>query len=158
MPVVERDRKTNRLLTLLSDDEYERLRPHLTNVNLEYKKILYEASVRLSTSISPIDSVASLVLTIVDGSTVEVGTIGNEGIAGLPVILGDQYAPSGVYVQVPGTALKIDANAFRTRLAQSPTLKVIGLRYIHLLQSGGANRRPARTFTTSNSVGADGCS
>lgn len=33
-----RDRRTNRLLSLLSDDDYQRLRPHLSQVALDYKK------------------------------------------------------------------------------------------------------------------------
>ena len=39
-----RDRRTNRLLSLLSDEDYQRLRPHLSQVILDYKKSLYEAS------------------------------------------------------------------------------------------------------------------
>jgi hypothetical protein len=80
--MVERDQRTNRLLTLLPDDDYERLRPYLTNGNLEYKKTLYEASRPIEHVYFPIDGVASLVLTMEDGSGVEVGTIGNEGIVG----------------------------------------------------------------------------
>ena len=37
-------RRTNRLLSLLSDDDYEHLRPHLSLITLEYRKILYEAA------------------------------------------------------------------------------------------------------------------
>ena len=73
----------------------------------------------------------SLVLTMEDGFGVEVGTIGNEGMVGLPVVLGDTYAPSAVYVQVPGTGLRMDASVFRTELARSTTLKVVVLRYVH---------------------------
>ena len=40
-------------------------------------------------------------------------------------------APSTVYVQVPGRALKMDAGVFSTQLARSPTLKAVTLRYVH---------------------------
>jgi CRP-like cAMP-binding protein len=126
-----RDLRTNRLLSLLADQDYERLRPHLSQVAFEYKKSLYEASRPIDHVYFPIDGVASLVLTTSDGSSAEVGTIGSEGLVGLPVCLGDREAPSSVYVQVPGTALQIDARIFRSELARSPALNLIMLRYAH---------------------------
>jgi CRP-like cAMP-binding protein len=123
--------RTNRLLSLLSDDDYERLRPHLSRVVFDYKKSLYEASRPIEQVYFPVDGVASLVITTADGSSAEVGTIGSEGIVGLPVCLGDRDAPSSVYVQVPGTALGMDAGIFRTQIERSPTLNLIMLHYVH---------------------------
>jgi CRP-like cAMP-binding protein len=127
----QRHLRTNRLLSLLSDHDYERLRPHLSHVVFEYRKSLYEASHPIDHVYFPIDGVASLVITTSDGSSAEVGTIGSEGFVGLPVCLGDRDAPSSVYVQVPGTALQIDARIFRDELAFNPTLNLIMLRYSH---------------------------
>lgn len=126
-----RDRRTNRLLWLLSDDDYERLRPHLSQVVLEYRKSLYEALHPIEHVYFPVDGVASLVITMTDGASAEVGTIGSEGMVGLPVCLGDIVAPSAVYVQVPGTALRMDAGFFRRELERSPTLNLVMLRYAH---------------------------
>src|SRR5277367_5424631 len=116
--------RTNRLLTLLSDDDYARLRPHLAPVMFDYKKSLYEASRPISQVYFPIDGVASLVITSADGSSAEVGTIGSEGLVGLPICLGDRDAPSSVYVQVPGTALGMNAGIFHAQLERSPTLNL----------------------------------
>jgi CRP-like cAMP-binding protein len=127
----KRDQRTNRLLSLLSDDDYERLRPHLSPVVFDYRKSLYEASRPIEQVYFPVDGVASLVLTTAEGASAEVGTIGSEGMVGLPVCLGDRHAPSSVYVQVPGTALGMDARLFRGELDRSPTLNLIMLRYAH---------------------------
>lgn len=127
----QHDRRTNRLLSLLSDDDYERLRPHFSHAVLEYRKSLYEASRPIEQVYFPIDGVASLVITTAEGDSAEVGTIGSEGMVGLPVVLGDSEAPSSVYVQVPGTALQMDAGTFRSQLGHSPTLNLIMLRYAH---------------------------
>ncbi len=127
----ERIRRTNRLLSLLSDHDYERLRPHLSLVDLEYRKGLYEASRPIEHVYFPVDGVASLVITTADGSSAEVGTIGSEGMAGLPVCLGGRDAPSSVYVQVPGTALRMDAGIFRGELERSTTMNMVMLRYAH---------------------------
>jgi len=129
--VPHRDQRTNRLLSLLSDDDYERLRAHLSPVVFEYKKSLYEASRPIEQVYFPIDGVASLVITTAEGAGAEVGTIGSEGMVGLPVCLGDHVAPSSVYVQVPGNALKIDARVFRGELDRSATLNLVMLRYAH---------------------------
>jgi len=126
-----RDRRTNRLLSLLSDEDYQQLRPHLSQVDLEYRKSLYEASRPIKQVFFPIDGVASLVITTEEGSSAEVGTIGSEGMVGLPVCLGDDEAPSAAYVQVPGTALQIEASTFRAVLASHPTVRLIMLRYVH---------------------------
>jgi CRP-like cAMP-binding protein len=126
-----RDRRTNRLLSLLLDHDYEQLRPHLSHVVLDYRKSLYEASRPIEQVYFPVDGVASLVITTAEGASAEVGTIGNEGIVGLPVVLGDRDAPSSVYVQVPGTALTMDVHFFRGELERSPTLNRIMLRYAH---------------------------
>jgi CRP-like cAMP-binding protein len=123
--------RTNRLLSLLSDDDYERLRPHLSPVALEYRKSLYEASRPIERVYFPVDGVASLVLTTADGASAEVGTIGSEGMVGLPICLGDRDAPSAVYVQVPGKGLEMDARVFRDQLERSPTLNLVMLRYGH---------------------------
>jgi CRP-like cAMP-binding protein len=125
------DQRTNRLLSLLSDQDYERLRPHLSHVVFDYKKSLYEASRPIEHVYFPIDGVASMVITTADGLSAEVGTIGSEGIVGLPICLGDRQAPSTVYVQVPGTAFRLDARFFREELERSPTLNLIMLRYAH---------------------------
>lgn len=124
-------RRTNRLLSLLPDDAYERLRPHLSPVVFDYKKSLYEASRPIEDVYFPVDGVASLVITTSDGRGAEVGTIGNEGLVGLPICLGDRDAPSAVYVQVPGTALRMDAGLFRGELERNPPLNLVMLRYAH---------------------------
>jgi|NitcycUWRROWE17A_1032939.scaffolds.fasta_scaffold00058_1 CRP-like cAMP-binding protein len=129
--VLNSDQRTNRLLTLLSNDDYERLRPHLVSIDLEYKKVLSEAFRPIEHVYFPVNGVASLVNIMEDGAAAEVGTIGNEGLVGSPVVLGDRYSPMSVYVQVPGTGLRLDGQVFREEFERSPTLKSVSLRYIH---------------------------
>jgi CRP-like cAMP-binding protein len=126
-----RSQRTNRLLSLLSDDDYERLSRHLSQVTLEYRKSLYEPSRPIEHVYFPIEGVASLVITMANGGSAEVGTIGSEGMVGLPVCLGDREAPSSVYVQVPGLALKLDAGVFRREFERSATLHSVMMRYAH---------------------------
>ena len=57
--------------------------------------------------------VGSLVNTMANGQASEVGTIGNEGVVGLPLVLGDDRAPTSVYIQVPGAGLENEGSAIQ---------------------------------------------
>ena len=64
---------------------------------------------------------------------IEVGLIGPEGMAGLPVVLGIERSPHGYMVQAAGEALRITAPDLRTALRHSPSLHARFLRYAHAL-------------------------
>ena len=66
-----------------------------------------------------------------NGQAAEVGTIGNEGLVGLPLVLGDDRAPTSVYVQVPGAGLRMKATLFAAELARSASMRTVMLRYTH---------------------------
>lgn len=123
--------KQNRLLALLRSSDYARLSPHLEPVALEYRQSLYRANRRIDAVYFIESGVGSLVNTMTDGRAAEVGTVGNEGVVGLPLVFGDDRAPTSVYVQVPGEGLKMSATAFSKDLSQSPTMRAVFLRYAH---------------------------
>src|SRR6478672_436496 len=127
------DPDANRLLALLPAKDYDRLRPHLQRVPLEYRQSLYHANKPLGFVYFIETGVGSLVNTMANGDAAEVGTIGNEGVVGLPLLLGDGRAPTSVYVQVPGTGLRMTAAAFRKELARSASMRAVMLRYVHAL-------------------------
>jgi len=121
----------NRLLGLLTREDYARLRPHLQSVPLEYRKSLYRANARIQSVWFIETGVGSLVNTMANGDASEVGTIGNEGMVGLPLLLGDHRAPTSVYVQVPGVGLRMTASLFVRELAQSASMRKVMLHYAH---------------------------
>lgn len=79
----------------------------------------------------PIDGVASLVNTMENGSATEVGTIGNEGVVGLPVILSDHRAPTSAYIQVPGAGWRLRADVLAVELERSSKMRTVFLHYAH---------------------------
>lgn len=123
--------KRNRLLELLGDEAIDHLRLRLDHVMLEYKYPLYDADKPIQFVYFPLSGVASLVSVMGDGSAAEVGTIGNEGMVGLPIVFGDAVAPNAVYVQVPGAALCAQSNAFKDALEHSAPLRRLMLHYAH---------------------------
>jgi CRP-like cAMP-binding protein len=123
----------NRLLGLLTPRDYASLNPHLERVTLEYRKSLYQADKKIEFVYFVESGVGSLVNTMVNGQAAEVGTIGNEGVVGLPLVLGDDRAPTAVYMQVPGVGLRMKASLFKEELARSATMQAVMLRYVHAL-------------------------
>jgi CRP-like cAMP-binding protein len=121
----------NRLLQLLPRDDFDGLRPLLETIALDYRLQLHDANQPLRHVYFPVTGVASLVNTMTDRSAAEVGTVGNEGLVGLPVILGDELTPMAAYVQVPGAGLRLRADDLRSALQRSAGMRAVMLHYAH---------------------------
>ena len=138
----------NRLLALLSPRDFRRLRPHLEPTALGYRKSLYQADKQIEFVYFIETGVGSLVNTMTNGRSAEVGTIGNEGIVGVPLVLGDARAPTSVYIQVPGAGLRMTAAAFTQELARSASMQAVMLRYVHALFNQVAQSAACNHFHT----------
>src|SRR4051794_36252780 len=119
------NRHLNHLLAALPADEMEALRPELETVPLIFKQVLYEAGRPFEHVYFPHRGVVSMLAQMEDGSAVEVATVGPEGIVGLPIFLGDTTVAGRGFVQVPGEAARINAEAFRRGPARTPQLPLL---------------------------------
>ncbi len=126
-----KDRPRNRLLASLPQADFELLYPTLERVDLTYRRSLYQANRKIPYVYFFETGVGSLVNTMKNGDASEVGTIGNEGIFGLPIVLGDTRSPTAVYVQVPGTGLRMKSDRFCEAMELSPALRDSLLHYAH---------------------------
>jgi CRP-like cAMP-binding protein len=136
----------NRLLRSLSHKDYERLLPHLQPVTFKYKLSLYESDRQIEFVYFIETGVASLVNTMRNGDSAEVGTIGNEGMVGLPVLFGDSQAPTSVYIQVAGQGLRMRAKTFWQELQRSVSLRTAMLHYAHAFFNQVAQSAACNTF------------
>jgi len=123
------ERPHNRLLARCSHADYARLGPYLKPIALPQKFSLYAARGPLDFVYFLDSGVASLVVTMANGKTAEVGTVGNEGFVGLPVLFGESVAQAGVFMQVPGAGWRMPAVILRRELEQSATLRAMLLQY-----------------------------
>jgi CRP-like cAMP-binding protein len=119
------------LLGLLPHEDYARLRPHLEPIDLTYRQSLYRANRKIQFVYFIETGVGSLVNTMANGNAAEVGTVGNEGMVGLPLVLEDERAPTAVYIQVPGTGLRIAAPLFGKELVRSASMRTVMYHYAH---------------------------
>jgi CRP-like cAMP-binding protein len=135
----------NRLLDALPGEEFERLRPDLEPVSLGLKDVLIEPDAPIGHVWFPVNSVCSVVATMADGQQVEVGTIGNEGMVGLPVFLGRNSVPLSTFCQVPGEAVKMRSEVLRIEVNPGDKLHNLLQRFteatfIFVSQSSACNR------------------
>src|SRR6476619_1164726 len=97
----------NRLLATLPKNEYKRLLPKLTTVNLVLGEELYEPGEAIKYVYFPNDSIISLISELSETAWLEVGMVGNEGMAGLPVFMGVGTSSTQALVQGSGTAMRM---------------------------------------------------
>ncbi|HEY0157462.1 MAG TPA: Crp/Fnr family transcriptional regulator [Thermoanaerobaculia bacterium] len=136
----------NRLLEAFPKEDREILRPHMEEVTLDLHTPLIRPNEPIGDVWFPTTALASLVTVLEDGATVEGGSVGREGMVGIPVILHARSTPMETVVQVPGTAYRVPAAALMERFEQSGAVRALLHRYVHSLfiiasQSTACNRK-----------------
>ena len=135
----------NRLLAALPKKEYQRLLPKLELVNLSFGDVLYEPEDVITHVHFPNDSIISLLSAVAERSTLEVGMVGNEGMAGISVFMGVDVSRNQFLVQGSGTAVRMKAEALGDESNHLGSLHRLLHRYSHSLmtqisQSAACNR------------------
>ena len=135
----------NRLLASLPSEELKALLPHLEHVSLSRRQTIILPDEPIPFIYFPINSLLSLVTVMEDGSTVEAGAIGREGMAGLPILLDAGTTPMRTLTQIPGQAVRVKAQIIKEAFDTGGALRHILHRYIHTTivvgsQSAACNR------------------
>jgi len=135
----------NRLLAALPKKEYQRLLPELQPVPLVFGDILYEPGDTIGHVYFPDNGIISLLSRVESQKVLEVGIVGNEGVAGLPVVLGVSVSVNRGLVQSAGTAMRMKAAALQREFKRDGALQKLLHRYLHSLltqisQSAVCNR------------------
>lgn len=135
----------NRLLAALPKKEYQRLLPELEPFPLAFGDILYEPGDIIGHVYFPDNGIISLLSRVESQKVLEVGIVGNEGVAGLPVVLGVRASVNRGLVQSAGTAMRMKAAALRREFKRDGALQRLLHRYLHSLltqisQSAVCNR------------------
>lgn len=123
----------NRLLEALPKGEYERIFAKLESVSLPLKSAIYQAGEKIESVFFPEVGIISLLATIDNSSTLEVGIVGREGMVGLPLIMGVDRSRVRAVVQGTGSAMRMSANDFEVEGRLDGTLRRVVLRYTHSL-------------------------
>ena len=113
----------NRLLTALPSEDRALLTPHLSTVDLDKGRLLYDPGDLIDQVYFPNDCVISLMTLMESGAAIESATIGREGALGLMVAVAPRQSLSRAIVQAPGSALRIAAGPLHDVWSRSPALR-----------------------------------
>jgi len=119
----------NQILSSLPSDEWRRIQPALATVDLEQGQILYETDTPVEHVHFIDEGMISVVAIMHSGASIEVGTIGNEGMAGHSVVLGADRMPFRHIVQVAGKARRLPVAVLLNELKEGRILRELLNRY-----------------------------
>ncbi len=119
----------NQILAALPPDAYQRLLPHLEEVDLPSGKIIYEIDGPISFLYFPAGSLISLVTEMADGKIVEVGLVGNDGMSGIASLMGSGKSFERALVQIPNGGVRASVEIVRREFDRGGELQKILLRY-----------------------------
>ncbi len=125
--------QVNRLLGALPPEDLEAILPHLTVMALSVKQMVYEVDKPITQVYFPLSGVFSMLAMADEGECIEVGTIGSEGMVGLPIFLGATTAPTLSFSQVPGYAACMEAEVFKNEVRRRPAFHQLMHRYTQAL-------------------------
>lgn len=132
----------NRLLAALPPEDYGLIAPHLTHIDLERGRVLYEPGDRIDVSYFPHDGVISLLTLMENGAGIESATIGREGALGLMAAVAPRQSLSRAIVQTPCRCARIGSGPLHDAFEKSPRIRELIDRHTEALL-GHANQSVA---------------
>ncbi len=123
----------NRLLAALTDRFRQAFLASCDHVALNAGEVLYRTGEEIRHVYFPLNCCLFQMTTLETGERLEVGLVGDEGMLGVPLILGIDMAPQLARVQGSGTALRMSAALFRRHSRDSASLRQEMHRYAHVL-------------------------
>lgn len=117
----------NHLLDALAPDIRKRL--SLETVALKPNQTIHKTGAIAGHVFFPTRGLISMIASVGNGLSVEVGMVGKEGMFNVSSILGDDRPAHGAMVQLPGSALRMTSAALRREAQTQPALLDLLLRY-----------------------------
>lgn len=120
----------NLYLSALPDEAFNLLKPHLERTEMKIGDVIHQPDEPITHVYFPETAVISVVTLLEDGSNIETGIIGNEGIGGVGVILTEENSPRKADVQVSGSCLRIKSETFRNELKRDGEIDRLAKRFV----------------------------
>jgi CRP-like cAMP-binding protein len=134
----------NRLLAALPPEDFGLVAPHLTHMDLERARLLYEPGDRVDVVYFPHDGVVSMMTLMENGAAIESATIGREGAVGLSSAVAPRHSLSRAIVQTPCRCSRIGSSQLHDAWLKSPRIRDMVDRHAeallgHTTQSAACN-------------------
>jgi CRP-like cAMP-binding protein len=120
----------NQVLGAFPEDNLHRVLLSADLVNLPVGELIYRGNQPMEDVYFPSNSVVSFLSIMRDGRVAEVGSVGNEGMVGLPIYLGTRRVRFEVASQIPGSALRVPAEVFEAEAQNCVQVRSVINRYI----------------------------
>ena len=130
---IEQGWQGNRLLASLAERDRARLLPQLEILTLFAKENVYASGEEMNFVYFPLDCIVVLISSVDEKATVEVGLIGNEGMAGAPILLGAKQSNSQALILAEGKALRLPAAVLRKEARRNLRMREKMLTYANAL-------------------------
>ena len=136
----------NVLVQQLSPSDRDRLGPEFDEIKLAFKQPMLEQGSTADYVYFVERGVISMVTDLREGESIEVATIGNEGLVGLGAVLGGAPSPGRTFCQIPGAALRVPVSVIVAERTENPAWFDLLLRYASFTlalaaQNAACNRR-----------------
>jgi CRP-like cAMP-binding protein len=122
---------SNRLLGGIPANEFERFASRLETVELKFGSSIYELNATINHVYFPNSGIISLLAAAEESATLEVGVVGMEGMAGLPLFLGVKRSRTKAIVQGKGTAMRMKAADLERECSNGGSLSMTLRRFTH---------------------------
>ncbi|TWI70152.1 CRP-like cAMP-binding protein [Pseudoduganella lurida] len=124
---------SNRLLASLPEEDLAHIESLCETVEAEAGDVLFEPGHAITAIYFPIDALVSLLAVAEGRMTLEVGSVGREGMIGASVALGHRQAQVRAVVQRAGRFLRLSAENFRAEFVRMESLQHLLHRYTDTL-------------------------
>lgn len=123
----------NRLLAALSIEEYRSIAPKLEQVTFTLGEVVYEFGGHLDFVYFPTSSIVSLLYTMENGTSAEMGLTGHDGVVGIALFMGGGTMPNRAVVQSAGYAVRMKRQILQDEFAKGGRFQQLLLRYTQAL-------------------------
>ena len=123
----------NHLLAQLPQAERDRWLPKLELIDMPLGQVLYESGVTLKYVYFPTTSIVSLLCVLQNGASAEIAVVGNEGIIGESLFMGDGSTPSRGVVKSAGKGYRLSAQLMTEEFDKAGPVQHLLLRYTQAL-------------------------
>lgn len=122
-------KSTNRLLASLPDADYQRIAPHLSVSRLTFRRTLVKEAEPVTHVYFPNSATCCLIKKMRNGQTVEIATVGNEGVIGAHAFFGQRDSIVECVVRAPGEAGVLSVDVFMSEMGRHSSLFNAVIRY-----------------------------
>ena len=123
----------NHLLAEMPERELARIGTHMLPVSLELGQVLYESGDKLDYVYFPTTAIVSLLYIMENGTTAEIGVVGNDGVLGIALFMGGNTTPNRAVIQSAGYAYKMAAKDLLNEFSLGGKFHNLLLRYTQAL-------------------------